>query len=258
MGSGGFGLGSFRGLCVSGRLAASSVTALSVAALSVAALSVAALSVARRRIGIGGRGRRRWLTDIEVYGIGEGVGLVCGGIEVGNGKVQRVGTGLTAPGYTKRDRAERSPGVVRGWCVRAVPIQALLFAVVCVRLAGTMQHVEAIRYGSEFVLIVAIAVVVFIIAGEICDSEAGVQVIARLHDVVYQVNISNGRGGLGVDGLCAEQKCYSQVAEEQHGQNKNRFPQTHSALPKVAPLSGLDCHSRYREDHESRSFAGRL
>ena len=77
-----------------------------------------------------------------------------------------------------------------------------------------MQHVEAISYGGEFVLIVTFAIVVFIIAGEISDSEAGVQVITRLHDVVYQVNTNNGREGLGVGGPCEEQECYSQVAEE--------------------------------------------
>jgi len=106
-----------------------------------------------------------------------------------------------------------------------------------------MQHVEAISYGGEFVLIVTFSVVVFIIAGEISDSEAGVQVFARLHDVVDQVDTDNGREGLGVDGLCAEQECYSQVAEEQRGQNENCYSQGHPTLPYFAPHGGLNSHS---------------
>ena len=93
------------------------------------------------------------------------MGLICGGIEVDNGKVQRIGAGLTNPRHAKMDRVERSAGIVRGWRICAVSIQPLPFAVVCVRLGGTMQHVEAICYGGELVQIVTLAIVVFITAG---------------------------------------------------------------------------------------------
>ena len=71
---------------------------------------------------------------------------------------------------------------------------ALPFAVVCVRLAGTMQHVEVICYGGEFVVMVTVTVIILIIAGEIFEEEAGVQVVARQHNVVNQIRLYEGRG----------------------------------------------------------------
>ena len=46
-----------------------------------------------------------------------------------------------------------------------------------------------------------------------------------------------------MDGVRAEQKCYSQVTEEQRGQNEKRFSQAHSTLPYFAPHGGLNSHS---------------
>ena len=118
------------------------------------------------------------------------MGLVCAGIGVGNGKKERVGAGLTVPAYAKRDGADRSPRIVSWWIKCADSIPPLPFAAVYVGATGTAgQHVESICYRGEFVTIVTVIVIVLIIAGKIFEEEAGFQVVARQHSVVYQIRI---------------------------------------------------------------------
>lgn len=134
--------------------------------------------------------------------------------------------------------------MVSRWSKCAVSIQPLMFAIVCVGGARTAsQNVEPVCYGGEFILIVTFIVIVLIIAGEIPDSNASIQVVARLDNVVYQVNADNRRGFfLGAGNARVRDECYGQEARQQCDQNGNRFSVTHPPLPYYVPHGVLSCH----------------
>ena len=103
------------------------------------------------------------------------MGLVCAGIGVGNSEKKRVRAGLTILVYAKRNKAERSPRIVKRWSKYVDSIQPLSFAAVYVGSTGTAgQHIESKCYRGEFVTIVTVIIIVLIIAGKVSEEEAGV------------------------------------------------------------------------------------